>query len=189
MMGKKQNKEIMLCGRLFSYTMASGGRRRNLRVTIKPGGTILVAKPNFISDRAVEDFLSRKAVWVIKTIDKMRSRKNLLAAGVRADYERLAPAARKLASLRLEFFNSSCNLKIGRVAIRDQRTRWGSCSRKGNLNFNYRIVLLPERLSDYIIVHELCHLRHLDHSRNFWNAVAQIIPDYATRRQELRREY
>ena len=182
-------REIELCGRRLGYTMASGGRRRNLRVTIKPGGILAVAKPHFISDRAVEDFLLRKAAWILKTIDKMSRRRNFLNNGSRADYERLAPAARQLAAQRLAFFNVSYNLVIGRVAIRDQRTRWGSCSHKGNLNFNYRIALLPPHLSDYVIVHELCHLRHLDHSRRFWDLVGRILPDYAARRRELRSDY
>ena len=189
MADKKMKREIELCGRRLNYTMASGGRRRNLRVTIKPGGILAVAKPNFISDRAAEDFLLRKAAWILKTIDKMSCRRNFLNNGNRADYERLAPAARQLAAQRLAFFNASYNLKFGRVAIRDQRTRWGSCSHKGNLNFNYRIALLPPHLSDYIIVHELCHLRHLDHSRRFWDLVGQVLPDYAALRRELRSDY
>jgi predicted metal-dependent hydrolase len=186
---KTKNKEIMLCGRRVAYVLKSGGRRRNLRITVKPGGMVAVAKPGFVSEHAVEDFLVKKSAWVIKVLDRMGRRKNLLAGGKRADYKRLAETARELVRQRLIFFNKKYNLKFGRVAIRDQRTRWGSCSRKGNLNFNYRITLLPPRLADYIVVHEMCHLAELNHSAKFWRLVARALPDFGDRRRELRQNY
>ncbi len=95
---------------------------------------------------------------------------------------------------RIEYFNTNpvapnggYHFAVGKVTVRNQRSRWGSCSRKGNLNFNYRIALLPAHLADYVIVHELCHLGEFNHSRAFWNLVAQAVPDYAKCRAELRR--
>jgi predicted metal-dependent hydrolase len=73
-----------------------------------------------------------------------------------------------------------------RISIRDQATRWGSCSGKGNINFNWRLVLLPEALADYVVVHELAHRLHMNHSRQFWSVVAQVLPDYLERRKELK---
>ena len=73
-----------------------------------------------------------------------------------------------------------------RVSIKDQKTCWGSCSRKGNLNFNYKLLFLPEHLQDYVIVHELAHLVELSHSRRFWAVVAGVLPDWRVRRRELR---
>ncbi len=90
-------------------------------------------------------------------------------------------------SKKLEKFNKYYNFKYNRISIRNQRTRWGSCSRKGNLNFSYKILFLPEHLSDYIIVHEICHLKEFNHSKNFWNLVAKTIPDYLEKRRELRK--
>ncbi len=74
-----------------------------------------------------------------------------------------------------------------KVAIRDQKRRWGSCSKSGNLNFNYRILFLPPHLADYIIVHELCHLKEFNHGKNFWTLVGQAVPVYESHKQELRR--
>jgi predicted metal-dependent hydrolase len=92
-----------------------------------------------------------------------------------------------LAKSRIEYFNGIYNFSFDKIKIRSQRTRWGSCSRKGNLSFNYKIALLSERIADYIIVHELCHLSEFNHSRNFWKLVAQTIPDYLEIRNELKR--
>jgi len=95
--------------------------------------------------------------------------------------------ARELVKARLEYFNTFYGYKWGKIAIRNQKTRWGSCSKKGNLNFNYKIVLLPPSYSDYIIVHELCHLEEFNHSENFWNLVAKTIPNWRVIRMNLRK--
>lgn len=108
------------------------------------------------------------------------------AKKVNNDYLENKEKARVLILKRLELLNKNYNFHYNRVSIRDQSTRWGSCSRLANLNFNYRLVHLPLHLCDYVIVHELCHLEELNHSQDFWNLVAREIPDYKERRKELR---
>ncbi len=103
------------------------------------------------------------------------------------DYRENKEAARGRALARLSHFNQFYNLKVGKVFIRNQKSRWGSCSSKGNLNFNYKIAMLPSELSDYIIVHELCHLAQMNHSKNFWSLVEQQIPNYKNLRAELKK--
>jgi predicted metal-dependent hydrolase len=105
---------------------------------------------------------------------------------VNLEYKNKKEDARKLVLSKLEYFNKFYNYKWGRVAIRDTRTRWGSCSSKSNLNFNYRIIDLPSHLADYLIVHELCHLAQMNHSQNFWDLVAVACPDYIHSRSQLR---
>lgn len=101
-------------------------------------------------------------------------------------------AALDLVTLRLAHFNSIYRDQFGftfiykKIVIRNQSSRWGSCSRKGNLNFNYRIALLPPDLADYIIVHELCHLGEFNHSQGFWDLVARTIPNWQILRTELK---
>lgn len=75
---------------------------------------------------------------------------------------------------------------VNRITIRSQKTRWGSCSSKGNLNFNWRLLMAPAEILDYVVVHELCHLLYLNHSRQFWQAVGNILPDYPKRRSWLK---
>ncbi len=94
--------------------------------------------------------------------------------------------ARTLILERLEFYNSDGHFAYNRVAIRDQKRCWGSCSSKGNLNFSYKLLFLPPCLRDYIIVHELSHLKVLNHSADFWSVVETHMPDYVIRMQTLR---
>lgn len=94
--------------------------------------------------------------------------------------------AREIILDRLAYWNQQYNFAFKRVAIRNQKTCWGSCSDKGNLNFNYKLIFLPSHLMDYVIVHELCHLQILNHGRGFWNLVRETLPDYEQRILELR---
>lgn len=95
-------------------------------------------------------------------------------------------AARALVHARLAHFNAFYQFQYNKVFIKNQRTRWGSCSSNHNLNFNYRIITLVPELQDYLIVHELCHLQEFNHSQAFWDLVALQIPNYETLRKQLR---
>lgn len=95
-------------------------------------------------------------------------------------------SARKRIAELLGKVNRHYGLEYGRVAIRNQRRSWGSCSQARNLNFNYRILFLPEALQEYIIAHELCHLKEFNHGMNFWQLVAEYVPDYRKQRKELK---
>lgn len=95
--------------------------------------------------------------------------------------------ARALVHARIQYFNEHYQFRVGKVFIKNHKSRWGSCSEKGNLNFNYKIAFLPLELADYIIVHELCHLAEFNHSERFWGHVARTIPDHTHRRRHLRR--
>lgn len=94
--------------------------------------------------------------------------------------------ARQLVLSRLEYYNQFYGFTWGRIAIKNTKRRWGSCSKKGNLNFNYRVALVPQDLADYVLVHELCHLGQFNHSRDFWELVAKTLPDYRVARKKLK---
>ena len=107
-------------------------------------------------------------------------------SSVTKHYLKHKEAARALVLERLEHFNQYYDYSWNRVAIRNQRRCWGSCTELGNLNFSYRLLFLPEELRDYIIVHELCHLKELNHSPRFWALVAEVLPEYKTHKKDLR---
>ena len=101
------------------------------------------------------------------------------------DFEKNKAAALGLAENRIAFFNQTYGYDFKKIAIRDQKTRWGSCSKTGTISFNYKIVHLPPHLADYIIVHELCHIGEMNHSRKFWVLVERTLPNYKMLRKEL----
>jgi predicted metal-dependent hydrolase len=105
---------------------------------------------------------------------------------INRSYQTHKEAARQVIHSRLEYFNQFYEVTYNRVSIRDQRRCWGSCSSKGNLNFSYKLLFLPPCLRDYVVVHELCHLRVLNHSQAFWDTMAVAMPDYAERAVALR---
>lgn len=95
--------------------------------------------------------------------------------------------ARKIILARLQHWAPRCGVNYKRVAIRNQRRRWGSCSSLGNLNFNYKLAFLPSELCDYVVVHELCHLKEMNHGPNFWGEVEKVLPEYRLLETELKR--
>ncbi|MFA7653432.1 MAG: M48 family metallopeptidase [Candidatus Magasanikbacteria bacterium] len=96
--------------------------------------------------------------------------------------------ARALVHAKVEKINKIYQFSFGRISIKNHRSRWGSCSKKGNLNFNYKIIFLPERLAEYIVAHELCHLGEFNHSKNFWNLVSRAFPDYRSIRAQIKKQ-
>lgn len=97
--------------------------------------------------------------------------------------------ARRFVENRIKYFNSFYGFKINRISIKNQKSRWGSCSKKRNLNFNYKIIYLKPALAEYLIVHELCHLGEFNHSKKFWALVRKTIPDFVKINKELRRSH
>jgi len=94
--------------------------------------------------------------------------------------------ARIILKEKVDYFSQIMGLKYNRITIKDQKTRWGSCSNLNNLNFNYRIIMAPENIMDYLVVHELSHIKHMNHSREYWEYLGQWIPDYKTKRRYLK---
>ncbi|MDB5189017.1 MAG: putative metal-dependent hydrolase [Candidatus Nomurabacteria bacterium] len=116
----------------------------------------------------------------------LRKRKKASVKKVSPQSKKLRAAARAIVLERVEYFNQHYQLQYGRIFIKDQKTRWGSCSSKGNLNFNYRIAMLPKELQDYLVVHELCHLQEMNHGPNFWKLMMEQIPNAKALNKELK---
>lgn len=168
-----------------TYTVRRSKKARYMRLAVRPGGEVVLTAPERFPLPIIEKFLAQHAEWIERSVRKMRGLKSLPAYG-RREYKARREAARRLVHERLLFWNSFYHFKYNRVAIKNTRSLWGSCSRRGNLNFSYALVHLPRELADYVVVHELCHLREANHGPRFWALVAKAIPDYARRRRELR---
>ncbi len=183
----------------MEYELQESTRSKHLRIVVHPDGRVVVTKPARMNMRAVEKWVEAREVWVEETRDKFRKHSERfekkhgtpielpkLRRGSAA-YVEAVKNARALARGRLEHFNRIYSFTYTSISIRNQMTRWGSCSARGNLSFNYRIALIPSELADYLIVHELCHTKEHNHSARFWAQVARTIPDYKEKRNELHR--
>ncbi len=162
---------------------------KHLRITITREGLIKVSKPKHITIQQVEAFLISKSDWINHTLEKIKSSPTQppKIKLTKKDYLRLKPIALELATKKLALYNTHYNFTYKNITIKDTKTRWGSCSHKGNLNFNFKIALLEEYLLDYIVVHELCHLGQFNHSQKFWNLVGETIPNYRELRARLKK--
>ncbi len=176
---------IIVAGDRIPYRVRMSPLARRMTLRVKPGGEVIVTVPRRFGQRPLEPFLRRQANWLRATVLKLRAIPVQSKTEVRRDYLKHREEARRFVEHRLAFYRHIYGYDHGRISIRNQETRWGSCSRSGNLSFNYRIVKLPLELADYIIVHELCHREELNHSSRFWALVAKAIPNHRALRRRL----
>lgn len=185
----KKIKKIILNDREVSYVFRRYKLSRRLKLIVRSDATIVVSAPMLFSEKRAEKFIRAQAHWLLERIKFFENQNNKkLIKTTQVDYLKQKEKARKIILAKLERLNKYYNFKYNRVSIRNQKTRWGSCSKQGNLNFNYRLIYLSENLSDYIVVHELCHLREMNHSNKFWKLVAELVPNYKILRRELKKE-
>jgi predicted metal-dependent hydrolase len=181
-------RTIELSATSYAYTLRRSFRAKRLRLTVSSGGALSVSAPAWVSLGLIERFLAEHAAWIGEKVRLFEKRgAHPFSRGDKREYTQCKEQARDLAETRLAHFNQAYGFTWGRVSIRNQKTRWGSCSKQGILSFNYRIALLPPELADYVIVHELCHLGAFDHSAKFWAFMERSLPDYHERRLALRR--
>mgnify|MGYP004725057797 FL=1 len=161
-------------------------RRKTIAIQIDREGQVIVRTPYGITKRQVEEFLHEKKDWLLQTRQRVEKRKTEqipISEEVRREgIER----AKRIFPERTAYFAKRMGVDYGRITIREQKTRWGSCSSKGNLNFNWKLVLLDPELLDYVVVHELAHRREMNHSVAFWKVVEAELPDYRERRRRLK---
>ncbi len=185
-MGKLLKQEtsakIMLAGREIAYTYAESSRTRSIKLTAEVGRGFIVTAPRGISREYVRRFLLQQQHWIFKRISFCESPRIVFHSGL---YLEQRDAALRIIEQSVDVWNAKYKFDLSGVFVRNQKTRWGSCSARRNLTFNYKVAYLPDRLREYVVVHELCHLQEFNHSRSFWDLVTQTIPDHALRRKEL----
>lgn len=179
-------KKIHLAEQEVEYSIRKNRRARRVRLTVNCDATVVLTVPHFVRTREAEQFIMKKAHWLIERIKYFKSHPSQWCCkGSRAQYEAHKETARALLTKKVAELNAFYNFPFKRISVKNQKSRWGSCSKLGNINFNYKLVFLDERLVDYVVAHELCHLAELNHSTAFWKLVERAIPDYRERRAEL----
>ena len=165
--------------------------RRTTALQVTPDGRVIVRAPKRCPRSFIEAFVRQKEDWVLRQLARFeKQRKEHPAPELPPlsdkDRARYISIARDIFTRKTAYYARIMGVSYGRIAIREQKTRWGSCSSKGNLNFNWRLILAPEEVLDYVVVHELAHRREMNHSKAFYAIVESVLPDYRQARRWLR---
>ena len=170
-------------------TIVIRSRRKTLSMQVKGDGQVEIRAPLRTSDAEIRRFLETHRRWLEKHLQKAQALQQA-KAGVRkltaAETAELKKKAKRILPERVAYWAPLIGVRPGRIAVRCQKTRWGSCSTKGNLNFNCLLMLAPEGVIDSIVVHELCHLKHMNHSKRFYAEIEKVLPDYRQHQQWLK---
>lgn len=163
-------------------------RRKTLALYVRQDGRIEVRAPLKTSKAYIDGFVIKKQDWITSTRNKLSERNSAkkiiqLTQSEEAKYKK---QSRALFQQKCQTFAEQMDLRHGNIKVNGAKTRWGSCNRKGDINFTYRLLFAPEELIDYVVVHELAHTKEMNHSAKFWTIVEQIMPDYKARRKKLR---
>lgn len=167
--------------------------RKTVAIQVNSDLSVTVRAPRSVSEKDIEEILKKKEAWISKHIEKIKETKERFEAEPTEKLTRekviaLADEALKVIPERVEYFAKVIGVTYGKITVRNQKTRWGSCSSKGNLNFNCLLMLAPPEVLDYVVVHELCHRKQMNHSKAFWLEVEKVLPDYKEARKWLKEE-
>lgn len=167
--------------------------RKTVAIQVNSDLSVTVRAPRSVSEKDIEEILKKKKAWISKHIEKIKETKERFEAEPTEKLTRekviaLADEALKVIPERVEYFAKVIGVTYGKITVRNQKTRWGSCSSKGNLNFNCLLMLAPPEVLDYVVVHELCHRKQMNHSKAFWLEVEKVLPNYKEVRKWLKEE-
>ena len=164
--------------------------RKSIGLEVRREDIVYMRIPVGLSDRELKRFVEEHKQWILEKINVLKERQQSRKPTGAMEAENLTSEEiekikEKIAD-RVQYYCGIMGVTAGKITIRNQKTRWGSCSEKVNLNFNYQLYYLPDELLDYVVVHELCHRKEMNHSERFWREVENILPDYRERKKWLK---
>lgn len=159
--------------------------RRTVSLAIKDGG-LVVRAPMGTSKKKIEQIILSHLDWVNKSLEKWRQRNEKFLELTDDDIKKLRKIAKDVIPLKVKKYSEIMGIKYGRITITSAKTRFGSCSSKGNIAFSYRVMLYPEEAIDYVVVHELAHILEMNHSAKFYKIIQAVMPDYRERQKLLK---
>lgn len=161
-------------------------RRKTVAVTVTRDGEVVIRCPLRMTEEAAKAFAAEHEAWIRRHVLEAKERLSHRMTYTPDEVKQFSMQARTVFEEKAAYFAGRMGVAYHRITIRGQISRWGSCSTKGNLNFNWKLMLVPEELQDYVVVHELAHLKEMNHSKRFWAVVEEVLPDYKERRKALR---
>ena len=164
--------------------------RRSMVIEVTADCRVVVRAPKRMPESEINRFIGEKADWIDEHLKKMAMRQQEKSAYgeelTEQDIRLLITRAKRVFPPKVKKYAEMIGVTYGNITIRMQKSRWGSCSSKGNLNFNCLLMNAPEKIVDYVVVHELCHRKEMNHSDRFWGEVEKVMPDYKERRKWLK---
>lgn len=170
------------------YTVIRSARRTTA-VQVKADGSVIVRAPLRAEDAQIEAFMRQQEPWIERARQRLaeqQAARLAVAPFTKAEIEAMCRDAKAIVPARASAWAQRMGVSFGRVTIRCQRSKWGSCNAKGDLSINCLLMRAPEEVLDYILVHELCHRKQMNHSAAFWAEVAKVLPDYRQRERWLK---
>ena len=160
-------------------------KRKSISIHIEKCG-IVVKAPINTETKAIEELLLKHREWIIKHIELQRKKESLFDGITAEDIKRLKREAVIYFKDKTEYYSRIMGLKYGRITITSAEKRFGSCSSQGNISYSYRLMMYPEAAREYVVVHELAHLKEMNHSKKFYDIVSSVLPDYKNRKRLLK---
>ena len=160
--------------------------RRTISLSIKEEKLIVRAPYGTLKSR-IDSVVLEHSAWIMKHINKQKQRNETLGELTEDRIKALRRAAKEMLPIKVEYYSRIMGLKYGRITITSAKTRFGSCSSRGNLSFSYLLMLYPDSAIDYVVVHELAHLREMNHSPRFYKIIEEVLPDYKERKKLLKK--
>lgn len=165
--------------------------RKTISLEINATGQVLVRAPRQMSEAEIRAFIDSKSSWLAKHLQKHSEDVNSLqteGSFTEQEIARMMELAKQVIPEKVAYYARLMGVTYGRITIRKQKTRWGSCSGEGNLNFNCLLVMAPPEVLDYVVIHELSHRLEMNHSMRFWAQVEKVLPDYRKPRKWLKEQ-
>lgn len=160
--------------------------RKTLAISITEDAGLMVKAPFSMPEKEIERFINQRLFWIYKQAKRMLAQKEMRPVRTSKEEHMLHEKAEVVLREKTEYYAKMLGVVCQHIRIGDQKTFWGSCSSRGRISYNWHLVLMPDKIQNYVVVHELCHLMEMNHSPKFWSLVEKIIPDYREQRKWLK---
>lgn len=161
-------------------------KRKTIALCVKNDGKVVVRAPLRTSHKLIEEFVEKNALWLRKAKKRVEEKKDIRKEASPEEEAVLRRKAKEILPPKVAYYSFLAGVSPARITVTGARTRFGSCSGKNSISFSFYLMRYPEEAIDYVVVHELCHILHHDHSKEFYKEIEKILPDYKEREKILR---